>query len=271
MPTKPDFGPYKNADEIPEEERKYYYIMDKFRPADSIEFVEIKFNEIWPVKIPRFLYEYHSWWDYWERDCHLSMQANLKPGMLLYDVGAFDGWQSAVFSQMVGGPENMVLIEPVPEMWANTKLTWDKNVLAPPKASFVGFAANYDKDPKLWVNTWPTDLDYSQILKAIKFRLLHEHADHTPAIMIDTIGDSIDPPDALHIDVEGAELEVLRGAYHTLKIKRPLVWIAVHPQFMQDRFQTVPDELAWYMNNLNYTGKLLATDHEEHWFWEPKE
>lgn len=268
MPTQPDFGPYKSAEDIPEAERKYYYLGDKFRPAESIEFVDINFNQIWPVKVPKFLHDYHGWWDYWELDCHLSMQERLMSKMVLYDVGAFDGWQSAVFSQMVGGPQNMVLIEPVPEMWANTRLTWEKNGLGPPRACFQGFAADYDKDLKVWLNSWPQDgIDYSQIIKAIKFRLLNEHADHTPAIRIDTLAQVVHPPDALHIDVEGAELIVLKGADQVLREVKPLVWIALHPEFMWDRFKTTPSDLVTYMCQHGYTGKLLATDHEQHWFW----
>lgn len=33
------------------------------------------------------------------------------------------------------------------------------------------------------------------------------------------------PPDFIKIDVEGMELAVLRGAYHILKTKRPVLWI----------------------------------------------
>ena len=31
------FGKYKTYDEIPDEEKKFYYAMDKFRPVESIE------------------------------------------------------------------------------------------------------------------------------------------------------------------------------------------------------------------------------------------
>src|SRR6266403_2616484 len=115
------FGQYERADDIPEAEKRWYYLGDKFRPVEEIEFVQQLVNRRWFVTLPKFLSEYHSWWDDWELQCHLSMDKHLKPGMVLYDVGAFDGWQSAMFSQMVGGPKNMVLIEPVAEMWANTK------------------------------------------------------------------------------------------------------------------------------------------------------
>lgn len=266
MPTGP-FGKYATYEEIPDEEKKYYYAMDKFRPVEQIEFVDQLVNERWMVRLPRFLAEYHSWWDFWEKECHFSMAELLKPGMLLYDVGAFDGWQSAMFSQMVGGARNMVLIEPVTEMWANTKATWERNGLEPPRASFLGFAGLNETVADIALDTWPEGPDYSKIIKAIKFKLLHEHADCTECLRIDTIAREVADPDALHIDVEGAGLIVLKGAEQTLRNKKPIVWIAIHPDFMIQRYNTQPQELHDFMHSIGYTGKLLATDHEEHWLF----
>ena len=90
-------------------------------PKESIEFVDIRYNEIWDVKVPKFLHDYHGWWDYWERERNIHMAAHLKEGMLLYDCGTFDGWLAAVYQQWVGGPENIVLIEPTKEHWPLTK------------------------------------------------------------------------------------------------------------------------------------------------------
>lgn len=259
------FGKYDRQEDIPAEERKWYYLGDKFRPVESVEFVEKVVNERWKVILPRFLAEYHSWWDHWEKECHLSMAERLKPGMLLYDIGAFDGWQSAMFSQMVGGEKNMVLIEPVAEMWSNTKATWERNGLGPPRASFLGFAGwNETPNAKVILDSWPEGPDYSQIIKAIKFKLLHEHADCTECLRVDTIVKTAGIPDALHIDVEGAGLIVLRGAENLLREHGPIVWIAIHPEFMVERYGTEPMELHKFMWELGYQGTLLAKDHEEH-------
>jgi FkbM family methyltransferase len=265
------FGKYERAEDIPEEERKFYYIMDKYRKLEEIEFVDQLVNGIWTVRLPKFLAEYHSWWDVWEKETHLSMREHLKPGMLLYDIGAFDGWQSAMFSQMVGGAENMALIEPVKEMWSNTKATWDENKLGPPRLSFIGFAGDYNTDQAVVdVRQWPTEPDYSLIMKAIKFKLMHEHKDSTACLMVDKLVDATGMPAALHIDVEGAGLKVLKGAEQTLREAKPLVWIALHPNFMRERFNTEPVELHKFMDEVGYNpGVLLASDHEDHFFFYP--
>lgn len=272
MPEGP-FGKYAKAEDIPEEERKFYYVSDKFRPVESIEFVDQLVNGTWTVRLPKFLAEYHSWWPVWEKECHFSMAKMLRPGMLLYDVGAFDGWQSAMFSQMVGGPKNMVLIEPVPEMWPNTKATWEENKLDPPRGSFMGFAGDVDFVPNGGMfhfahGDWPSGPDYSQMIKAIKFRLLHEHGEITPCARLDTLVEKFGVPAALHIDVEGAGLKVLQGAAKLLQEWHPYVWIALHPAFMRDRFSTEPEDLHDFMRRFRYVGHLLAVDHEEHWFYD---
>jgi FkbM family methyltransferase len=180
---------------------------------------------------------------------------------------------------MVGGGRHMVLVEPVTEMWANTKATWEQNHLDPPRCAFLGFAGDYDTEDAIFhISGWPEGPDYSQIIKAIKFKLMHEHADCTPCFRLDTlIFDKIVndreclTPNALHIDVEGAGLKVLCGAEKTLRYKRPIVWIALHPQFMRERFQTEPDELHEFMRSLRYSGKLLAVDHEEHYLFTPND
>lgn len=264
------FGKYEREEDIPLEERRFYYLGDKFRKVEEIEFVQQLVNGRWTVTLPKFLADYHSWWDIWEKECHMSMAELLKSGMLLYDVGAFDGWQSAMFSRMVGGPENMVLIEPVTEMWANTKATWERNNLDPPHASFLGFAGDYTTEKAdVTLDAWPKGPDYSQMIKAIKFKLMHEHADNTECIRLDELALIAGVPDAIHIDVEGAGLRVLTGARHILRVFKPIVWIALHPEFMRGRFNTEPEELHKFMRDLDYESKLLAVDHEEHYLFTP--
>lgn len=263
------YGKYNSIDEIPEDERKYYALGDKFRPIESIDFVEIMFNRRYKVKVPRFLHEYHGWWDDWEKERNLSMEEYLKPGMILYDVGAFDGWLSAVYSQFVGGSGNMVLIEPCKDQWPNTKITFEANGLGPPCGAFLGFLGNETRGDSVILERfrWPEGPDYSKALKGINFRLIHEHTD-IPAAKLDHLRDYFPIPDAITIDVEGAEFEVLRGAEHVLGRYHPLVWVAIHDDFMRERHKTAPGELFKFMKDIGYTAHFLGYDHEEHWLFE---
>lgn len=70
----------------------------------------------------------------------------------------------------------------------------------------------------------------------------------------------------MHIDVEGSELAVLRGARRTLEQVHPKVFCSVHPEFMRTLGED-PQELHDLMAGLGYERTYLATDHEEHWAW----
>lgn len=50
-----------------------------------------------------------------------------------------------------------------------------------------------------------------------------------PTITIDTIAEELElVPDVIKIDVEGAEIEVLRGAERTLTEARPTIFLSTH-------------------------------------------
>lgn len=209
----------------------------------------------------------------WEKARLASMQTHLKPGMVLYDIGTEHGWLSAVYGAFAGY-ENMVLIEPSPEMWVNIRKTWEANGFPAPMACLPMFAGAIHDLPGLpgecadwpaWTHDWATLPETG----AMPYRYMGEgHAIRTTTV--DQIADIFAPPAALTIDVEGFELGVLHGAHRTLEEHRPLVWVSVHPDLME-RQGTTPEQLYAFMGSLNYHRDLLGIDHEEHHLFTPKE
>jgi FkbM family methyltransferase len=72
------------------------------------------------------------------------------------------------------------------------------------------------------------------------------------------------------IDVEGAELIVLRGATELMRRNRPTILLSVHPQFLPSFQQSTADVTA-FLRGHRYAWTVLATDHEEHWWCVPDE
>lgn len=209
-------------------------------------------------------------WDaisHWERPRFASMEEHIQPGMVLLDVGAEHGWISAILAGFVGGGDNMILVEPTPEFWRNIRLTWEANGLAKPRLMCQALVGN--DGHTAGIVDWP-DCSEGEEFGVTSYRYLHEpkHLEETPCTTIDTLA-AQSPVDAITIDVEGAELEVLRSGVATLLTSRPLVWASLHPDLMERDYGTNPDEVIDFMRAMQYDGEYLGTDHEQHWFFRP--
>lgn len=219
-------------------------------------------------------------WAYWEKARLESMEATLTIGDLLIDVGAEQGWMSALCASFVGG-SNMALAEPEPNAWGCIREIWQANGIEPPRASWAGLLAGPNRGPSPY---YPPDLDFDPKIRdgwpgcawdadpcgARAYRYLHEdkHVGSTPRSTLDAWCKDADlQPAALTIDVEGAEAEVLRGAAGVLFRYRPVVWVSLHPDLMERDYGTTPAFVHGYMESFGYKGTHLATDHEEHWLY----
>ena len=72
----------------------------------------------------------------------------------------------------------------------------------------------------------------------------------------------------IKIDVEGAELHVLKGARELLQNRRINLSLSIHPQFLGQYGHKAEDVHA-LLQNAGYKGEMLAKDHEEHWWFIP--
>jgi len=233
------------------------------------------------LELPDFL---ASWdvWDYWERERVHSMRDHLTKDDVLWDVGTESGWCSIVYSTFVG-PSNMVLIEPTPEFWPNIRATWKRRYHQPPRACYQGLLSDHDAmiedgpwpikvntiDPNWSQDPWPQPA-YGDLIDRIAYRYIHEHGDTTNQLTADTLMGFVGPPSAITMDVEGAELIVLRGAERILSRLKPKVWVSIHPDLALRDYGTTTDELMAYMEGFGYEAEYLATDHETHIYFAPR-
>lgn len=203
----------------------------------------------------------------WERERLASMEEHLKPGMILYDIGAEHGWLSAIYGTFVGH-ENMVLIEPSPFFWPNIRMVWEMNGFKNPAAMHCSYAgAERNGQPGSGIG-WPSEsigpeCD-AQAYVSLAFANLH----NISTITIDWMRPR---PDAITIDIEGAELLALRGAEETLRTRRPLVWVSIHEDLMVRDYHTDAEDLYHYMGDLGYANEFIARDHETHVLFTPRE
>lgn len=220
--------------------------------------------------LPSFL---ASWdvWDYWERERTESMEQHLKKGDVLFDIGTEVGWLSIIYGRFVG-PENMVLIEPTPDFWANIRATWRKNFDTPPLASFNGLFSN-KSDAQQPADYYGEGDNYPEaaereLIDKLAYTYIHENNAKVPEITIDDyVKRTGIVPDALTMDTEGAELFILQGAEETLRTHKPMVWASIHPDLGERDYGVTKQDVLDFMEALGYEAEYLATDHEEHYYF----
>lgn len=254
---------------------------DIYVKAEAVQWAERTFGGQ-SILIPQFLSERHNWWATWESSRFSSMQANLRPGDILFDIGSEQGYMSCVYARFVGGGEHLCLFEPAVEVWPNAKTTWEANGLATPLATWCGFVSSETRTAEYhdfhigYRDGWPECAYTGLLLDATKFRYDSptEQASSTDSITIDDFcRERGIVPMAITMDIEGFEIRALQGAVETIKACSPLIWISEHTgsNNMLRRFEggDPVEDARRLMQELGYKREELGTDHETHVLWYP--
>jgi FkbM family methyltransferase len=114
------------------------------------------------------------------------------------------------------------------------------------------------------IHAEPTEVRFLCLDRALPDEVIPRHS--LDGLLNDTI--PLERPLIIKIDVEGAELVVLRGASKLLLTHRPTLLLSVHPQFLPS-FKNTPEDVAQFLREHGYRWTLLNSDHEEHWWCEP--
>lgn len=217
----------------------------------------------------------------WERARWDAMRAvHRERGGPLWVVGAEHGWIAATYARWANASD-MVLIEPAPEVWPNIRLCWQHNGLVTPALCVAGFASDITAEAEYPMHgTGVINRGWPECARADEYhrrtyRYLFEpkHVGEIPSYRLDDLEQYVDePPAIISIDVEGAEGRVLEGARVLLAAYRPIVFVSVHPEFIE-RWYPEWSTARMYdlMGGLGYHRDLIARDHEEHVVFTPKE
>jgi FkbM family methyltransferase len=159
-----------------------------------------------------------------DRDEQVWLAEHLRSGDVFYDVGANVGFFTLIGARLVTPRGTVVAFEPLPtnlsQLEKNVELNSFKHVLVVPAA--VGAATG-------------TSSFGSPSGRRDNARLLPERG-QAPSV-VEVRVTSIDdwrwetrarPPSVMKIDVEGAEIDVLRGAKATIRDHRPIMLVEVH-------------------------------------------
>ena len=198
---------------------------EKLVPRDSLTWVQVRSGPaqgFWLNLNPRTGKDYFEGGG--EPEVQEVLQKHLRPGMTFYDVGANIGLFSLIGARLVGAKGRVIAFEADPEIAsrlrehiARNELAWatveEKAVWSEPKlVYFVRI------DPQ----TSP-DRGLGHIVESCG-----RDAIEVGAVSLDDFALTHPAPDFIKCDVEGAEVEVFRGAERLLKDKHPVIVCEIH-------------------------------------------
>jgi len=172
-------------------------------------------------------------------------------GMTVYDVGAFHGLLTLFFASRA---KAVVCFEPNSQnhkrLIENLMLNGIKNV----EVRKVGVGSRHETRRMVGSPLMPggasVDGDAVQELLRAGVRTVAEE------ISIVTLDEeipqaSLPVPDFIKIDIEGWEIEALRGARNTLQLHRPMLFLEMHGQTMREKRRKVAEIVA-YLWEIDY-------------------
>lgn len=233
----------------------------------NVKMVKAKLNGEFEIIIPDHRAERPDWYteEGWEKKRLQAMHKAIGNGDVVYYVGAEEGEMPAL-CQMWGA--KVVLFEPNPKVWGNTKAIWKANKLDDPK-TFQGFCSNKDNiidAANAFHDGFPACAD-DEIIAAHGFKELYQEADNYNQVRIDTISDML-PPTLITMDVEGSEYEVLKGAELTIEKYKPKIFLSLHPEFLFNQWGVYSSEVRNWIKGKGYKEELIDYQHEVHLYYE---
>ncbi len=175
----------------------------------------------------------------------------LKKGQVFFDIGANVGYYTILGGRLVGSQGKVFAFEPVVRnlayLYRHTELNKAGNVT-------IISAACSDNSSLTLFSAGP-DFATGHMTKSIRVDPgAREPSFPVPTVTVDAMVQLLGvSPDVMKIDVEGAELSVLRGAQATLRKAKSKVFLSTHSDILRST-------CLEYLRGLGYTFEVLSQD-----------
>jgi FkbM family methyltransferase len=228
--------------------------------SDNIEAVNIAGKV--HINILLFRRNKHDFQDGWENEYLSELADTLKPGMVVFDIGAENAEFTAMAAKIVGC-ENVHIFEPSKDYWPNIKRLWDVNEFDKVGGCFNGYVG--EKSELLSEGFgWPSCIN-GEIFYGTNHSV-PQYAKEKTISIDDYCSTNGILPDVIMMDIEGAELSALRGCLNVLKSCSPIFFISIHNDDMiKQRSNGSRQDIHDLLSSFGYNSKHINTDHEEHW------
>ena len=204
----------------------------------------------------------------WQPEVWNAVAPALSEGSVFFDVGAHIGYFSMKAAVQVGKTGRVVAFEPNPEIVQllrdNVAANHFQNVVVEPIACT-------DHDQMLSLYAAPVINTGASSLARQNAEISADQGPRPYSVRGRPIDDvvrelGLTRVDAMKIDVEGAEVAVLRGAANTLQRFHPKLAVEVVPRQLAS-FHTTPDDLRAVLRDAGYNLSRPLNTEETDWEW----
>jgi FkbM family methyltransferase len=201
----------------------------KVVPRDSLTWIQVQHGPakgIWLRLNPRTGHDYFN--GDVEPEVQAVLQEYLRAGMTFYDVGANIGFFSLLAARLVGAGGRVIAFEADPEVAARLREHAARNDSAPISL----------EEKAVWSSAAPVffaradtslspDRGLGHVVPAGATETAHGTI-RVETVVLDEYAAAVCGPDFIKCDVEGAEVEVFRGAQKILMEKKPIILCEMH-------------------------------------------
>ena len=181
----------------------------------------------------------------------LILDRIVSPGAKVMDIGANLGYYTYPLTQIVGSNGKVISFEPIHEV--NECLTYAKKKLAWDNTEIYKFALGSEEGSFDMVV--PVDVNGREItgLSHLSGKFDEKNAiKYTVQVKcLDNLDIELDGLSFIKCDVEGAELNVFRGAINTIKKYHPLILVEIENRHLE-RYHLTSKDVFLFLHNIGY-------------------
>ncbi len=176
----------------------------------------------------------------YEAENYNFLKQQVKPGMHILDIGAHLGLFSACASQLTGPEGKIICVEPTPGTFSILKETIRLNHCG--NVTAVQAAVS---DKEEWATFYESHTAGCNSNSLVKNRAEKDLRSYdVKLVTIDSLVQQYGlHPSLIKIDVEGAELDALKGGLQTLTKYKPVLILGLHPAFIRQKGDSL--EAIW--------------------------
>jgi len=183
----------------------------------------------------------------YEPETQTVLRTTLKRGDVFYDVGAHIGFFSLLAARLVGTGGKVVSLEPDPDNFRQLGEHIARNGV--PQVRAVNAAAWSRAGSVAFHRAAPRSSGNRGAVTAAGSAADAPEIEVT-AVTLDDLADAHGQPAMIKIDVEGGEIEVLKGAAGLLATRRPAVLCEIHSPANWDAFRAALADLPYSIRPL---------------------